>query len=180
MYLAEDATLPVETIYFNDPRHFGTIRFTNKSADLKDKLDELGWDPLQMSFDKNFPWLKQQLARTSKPIGEVMMDQTIFAGVGNYIRAEALYFSQLNPFRLASALTEDEIRKLGNAIINVMEDSYKFQGATISTYKTVYGEEGKYSSLFKVYSQKKDPLGNPIITQECGGRTLHWCPAVQV
>ena len=56
----------------------------------------------------------------------------------------------------------------------------QYQGATISTYATVFGEEGKYSSCFKVYGQKNDPIGNPIqkdVTPE--GRTIHWCPAVQ-
>ena len=60
-----------------------------------------------------------------------------------------------------------------------MEESYKYQGATIQTYKTAYGEEGKYSSLFKVYNQKNDSLGNKIIKQDSGGRTIHWCPTIQ-
>ena len=107
------------------------------------------------------------------------MDQGIFAGVGNYIRAEALYLSKLSPFRPASKLSEDEVHNLCQHIVDVMEESYKYQGATIQTYKTAYGEEGRYSSLFKVYGQKSDPLGNKIIKQDSGGRTIHWCPSIQ-
>lgn len=167
-------------MHFNDPRHFGTIKFTNKAKDLADKLDELGWDPLQMPLEKHALWIKQQLARTAKPIAEVLMDQKIFAGVGNYIRAEALYQCKLSPFRGASTLKEDEIKQLCQAAVDVMQESYQHQGATIQTYKTVYGEEGRYSSCFKVYGKKKDPLGNPIIKQDIGARTIHWCPTVQV
>ena len=166
-------------VYFNDPRHFGTLQFTNDKKVLSSKLDELGWDPLRMDLQKNLPWLKLQLSKTSKPVGEVMMDQGVFAGVGNYIRAEALYLSKLSPFRTAKSLNDNEIQKLCQSIIDVMEESYKHQGATISTYKTVYGEEGKYSGLFKVYGQKQDPLGNKIVKQDSGGRTIHWCPTVQ-
>ena len=180
MYMGEDARESCESIYFNDPRHFGTIKFTNKAKDLTDKLNDLGWDPLQMPLDKHAPWIKQQLSRTAKPIAEVLMDQKIFAGVGNYIRAEALYQCKLSPFRGASSLKDDEVRQLCQAAVDVMEESYQHQGATIQTYKTVYGEEGRYSSCFKVYGKKKDPLGNPIVKQDIGTRTIHWCPAIQV
>lgn len=166
-------------IHFNDQRHFGTIRFFKGEKELTDKLYELGWDPLQMPLNANLAWVKWHLAKTGKGIGEVLMDQGVFAGVGNYIRAEALYLSKLSPFRPANKLSEDEIDRLCQNIVDVMEESYKYQGATIQTYKTVYGEEGKYSSVFKVYNQKNDPLGNKIIKQDSGGRTIHWCPSIQ-
>ena len=75
----------------------------------------------------------------------------------------------------------DEIKALGQAIVDVMQESYQYQGATIHTYKTVYGEEGNYSTLFKVYGQKQDPLGNKIIKQQTPDkRTIHWCPDIQI
>jgi formamidopyrimidine-DNA glycosylase len=62
-----------------------------------------------------------------------------------------------------------------------MQESYQHQGATISTYKTVYGAEGKYSTLFKVYGQKQDSAGRKIIKQQTPDkRTIHWCPEIQV
>ena len=169
-----------ERIYFNDPRHFGTIKFTNDLQDLSKKLNSLGWDPLQMSLDKNLPWIKWKLSKSNKSIAETLMDQSIFAGVGNYVRAEALYSAKLRPLDLAHSLKEDQIIILCQAIISVMEESYQHQGATIKTYKTPYGEEGRYSTFFKVYGQKQDPLGNKIIKQDLSGRTIHWCPAIQI
>jgi DNA-formamidopyrimidine glycosylase len=165
---------------FNDPRHFGSVKFVNSYALLNLKLAFLGWDPLQDSLTEYFPWLKQTLGTSKKSIGEVLMDQSIFAGVGNYIRAEALYHCKLSPFRISNTLKEDEIQKLCQSIIDVMTESYKHQGATIQTYKTPYGEEGRYSSCFKVYGKKKDPLGNKIVKEDSGGRSIHWCPTIQV
>jgi len=134
-----------------------------------------------MPLDKNLNWLKHKLAKSRNSIAEVLMDQGAFSGVGNYIRAEALYLSKLSPFRPAHKLSEDELKTLCQSIITVMEESYQHQGATIHTYKTAFGEEGKYSTLFKVYGQEKDPLGNKIITQKTPDkRTIHWCPAVQL
>lgn len=169
------------SVYFNDPRHFGTIKFTNNSKELVKKLEELGWDPLSMPLDKNLRWVTHMLSKTSKSIAEVLMDQGIFSGVGNYIRAEALYLSKLSPWRQANKLSQDEIKALCQACVDVMKESHQHQGATIHTYKTAYGEEGKYSTLFKVYGQKQDPLGNKIIKQPTPDkRTIHWCPDIQV
>lgn len=170
-----------EEMVFNDPRHFGTIKFVQGQDKLTKKLSELGWDPLAMPLDKNLNWIKAQLSRTSSPIAEVLMDQSVFAGVGNYIRAEALYSCKLSPWRPSNRLSQDEINTLCKSIVDVMQESYNHQGATIQTYKTVYGEEGRYSTLFKVYGRQKDPLGNNIATKKTKDkRTIYWCPTVQV
>lgn len=180
-YSEPDSEKSRSNIYFNDPRHFGTVKFTNSKKELDEKLQELGWDPLEMPLDKNMRWLTFQLSKSKKSIAEVLMDQGVFSGVGNYIRAEALYLSKLSPWRKANKLSQDEIKTLGQAIVDVMKESYTHQGATIHTYKTAYGEEGKYSTLFKVYGQEKDPLGNKIIKQQTPDkRTIHWCPDIQV
>jgi formamidopyrimidine-DNA glycosylase len=167
-------------LYFNDPRHFGTIKFVHGKDKLQKKLSELGWDPLSKDWQFAKPYVTELVKATTKPIGQILMDQKVFAGVGNYIRAEALYQAKISPWRSGNALSVEDIDRLGTALTEVMKESYAHQGATIHTYATPYGEEGKYSSCFKVYGQKQDPLGNPIkteITPE--GRTIHWCPAVQ-
>jgi len=167
-------------IYFNDPRHFGTVSFAERHAIFQLKWADLGWDPLQDKLEDWLPHLKKQVLKSSKPIAQLLMDQWIFAGVGNYIRAEALYLSQISPWRQGNLLNESEFHLLCQSLVTVMNDSYQHQGATIHTYKTAYGEEGKYSSKFKVYGQKKDPLGNQIIKEATPeGRTIHWCPTIQ-
>jgi DNA-formamidopyrimidine glycosylase len=170
----------LDDIYFNDPRHFGTIKFVEGKDQLNARLAELGWDPLQDDLTKYSPWLIGELSKTAKPIGQVLMDQSLFAGVGNYIRAEALYLAKMSPWKPANQLSKNDAENLFQACIDVMQTSYQYQGATIQTYKTAYGEEGRYSSCFKVYGKKIDPLGNKITKEDTPDkRTIHWCPAVQ-
>ena len=171
-----------EQMVFNDPRHFGTIKFTNNKKDLDEKLNDLGWDPLADGInDLNINWIKNKLDHSRKCIGELLMNQSLFAGVGNYIRAEALYLSGISPWRPACTLTEKEKLYLCQQVVYVMQESYDHQGATILTYKDAYGAEGKYSSCFKVYGKKEDPLGRKIKKEKTpDGRTIHWCPEVQL
>lgn len=177
----EDYELRLDKMVFNDPRHFGTVQFANNYANFNLKLSSLGWDPLGTNkLDEWKPHLHRKVLKSSKPIGQLLMEQSIFSGVGNYIRAEALYLSKISPWRQGNLIKEAEFDNLCQSLIEVMNDSYQHQGATIQTYRTAYGEEGKYSSKFKVYGQKQDPLGNQIITEATpDGRTMHWCPTIQ-
>ena len=165
-------------IYFNDPRHFGTLKFVKSKQELDNKLQSLGWDPLSESLSSKVSFLKKKI-KSKKPIGEVLMNQAIFCGVGNYIRAEALYRTKINPWKVCNSLTEEQLQNLCNHIIDVMNESYQAQGATFSTYENVDGESGKYAFNFKVYGQKTDPQGNAIVREEMGSRTIHWCPEIQ-
>ena len=170
------------SLYFDDPRHFGNIQFVKGERELLNKLDELGWDPLYHGYTEAFcNFIYQKCQRKDKPIGQLLMDQAIFSGVGNYIRAEVLYEMKMSPWRKSKDLSKADVLSLCQTIIKVMTDSYQHQGATILTYKDPYGSRGKYSDGFKVYRQSTDPLGNQVITEETpDGRTIHWCPAVQV
>lgn len=167
-------------IYFNDPRHFGTIKFVNTETELHNKLASLGWDAMQQSVEEGIGIVLPALQQTNKSIGQVLMDQSIFAGCGNYLRAEVLYAIKMSPWRISNQLSEEEVKTLCRVLKETMQASYKYQGATILTYKDAYGAEGKYSSQFKCYGQKTDPDGHPIIKEETPkGRTMHWCPSVQ-
>ncbi len=174
-------TRAINSIHFNDPRHFGTVKFTNNKQDLIDKLLSLGWDPFMGFNENNKNFIKKKLLKfKNKTIAEVLMKQDIYSGVGNYIKCDSLYLSKISPWRLCSTLTDDDICNLCNTIISVMEKSYQHQGATISTYYTVDGKEGQYSSFFEVYGKKEDNFGNKIIKETTpDGRTTHWCPAIQ-
>jgi formamidopyrimidine-DNA glycosylase len=172
----EEMTAKCQYLHFNDPRHFGTIKIVNQQQ-LDEKLSSLGWDPL--SENLNIDWVVKKTNK-NKPIGQILMDQKVFCGVGNYIRAEALYRAKINPWRFGKELSKEQIEELCQHIIDVMQESYRLQGASFLTYANVDEERGKYSGFFKVYAQKTDPNGYSIIREEMGDRTIHWCPEVQV
>ena len=108
------------------------------------------------------------------------MDQSVVAGIGNYVKAESLYLSQISPHRTVESLSEAEVFRLNNAVQAVLKEAYKRGGASIQTYKDFDGKEGQYSRKFAVYNQKKDPYGNDVHKDKTeDGRTTHWVPAIQ-
>lgn len=166
-------------LYFNDPRHFGSIRFTNNYQDLVIKLNTLGWEPFQDKLEDWLPYLYSKLS-SDKTIAELLMDQTVFSGVGNYVKCDSLYLAKISPWRKGNSLSREEIQNLCNSIIDVCRTSYNHQGATISTFKDPFGNEGKYSSFFRVYGRKTDSFGNKVIKETTPDkRTTHWCSIIQ-
>ena len=65
-------------------------------------VDKLGGDPLRDDSDPEETWKKIRASRRS--IGSLMMDQKLFAGVGNIYRAETLFRLGISPFATANTL----------------------------------------------------------------------------
>src|SRR6266404_2534355 len=170
-----------QQLAFNDPRHFGTIKFTNNKQDLINKLNSLGWDPLSEELTPSIiNTITNRFAKSNKTISQVLMDQSIFAGVGNYLKCEILYASHISPWRSCNLLTAGDIVLICQSAADIAKASYQNNGASLHTYTDANGNKGNYSNFFKVYGRKLDPLGNQIIRETTPDkRTTHWSPTVQ-
>jgi len=167
------------TLCFNDIRNFGTFRIKFKK-DLEKKLSSIGPD---MLFDppsaKDFIRILRK--RDNKNICSALMNQNVVSGVGNYIKAESLWYSRINPHALIKNLTDVNLMTLRLSIIYVINKSYKEQGATIKSYYTFSGEEGSATKGFVVYGRQRDYNGH-VVTKNTtpDQRTTHWVKSRQV
>jgi len=168
-----------KSVYFNDMRNFGTIKLSQDPKQLASKLSSFGPDMLAEDVtSENF--LKSIRKKDDQNITKVLMDQSVIAGVGNYIKAESLYLARISPFKKVSDISDSNLQILNKTIKSVMRESFKTGGATIKSYKDFYGESGSFSSRFLVYNQKIDPDGNEVIKEKTpDGRTTHWVPEIQ-
>ena len=163
-------------VCFNDMRNFGTLKFVKGKQPIVDKLNSLGPDLLAEECDDEV--FAQCIRRKSnKTIVEALMDQSVVSGVGNYVKAEALYLARISPHRKVSTLDDREMKNLNTAVRSVLISSFESGGATLKSYRDFYGEVGDASQRFAVYSQKFDPLGRPVLKEQTkDGRTTHWVP----
>lgn len=100
-------------------------------------LRQLGPDILPYSgpdaFDKNtFLERLQAPPNHQRAIGAVLLDQTIVAGVGNYLRAEILFSCRLDPWRQVADLTPNDIACLCRTLPEVAARAYQTDGSTVS------------------------------------------------
>ncbi len=57
----------------------------------------LGPDPLRRRPSGERAW--ERLSRSRTPVGQLLMDQSVVAGVGNVYRAEILFRAAVSPYR---------------------------------------------------------------------------------
>lgn len=156
-------------LIFIDPRNFGTFKVTT-SAGVRKKLQEMGPDIARYDLIPAEFWVRFEKYAKNKTIAEVMLDQRVFCGVGNYMRADGMYLAGVDPRTLAKDLSKRELGQLWNSTHLVANAA--FQDKAI-------GSVTKY--FYNVcYGRKQDEQGNPIESYEDrNGRTVWWCPARQ-
>ncbi len=114
-------------------------------GDWRDKYDPRV-DILSKDFDKAH--VKKLLKEhADQRIDEVLMNQQVFAGVGNKIRNEALYLAGIHPESITAKIPPVKITKLINAVVKYakfflsnLETTGKHE--TFAVYKRDYAEDG--------------------------------------
>ena len=83
-------------------------------AERQALLERLGPDPLRNDADPERAW--DRISASRKPIGALLLDQSVIAGVGNVYRAEALFQLGIHPDRPGHDLSKADFRKLWKQI----------------------------------------------------------------
>jgi endonuclease-8 len=149
---------------------------------LRKKLgpDPLGDDPVWDRPER----MIAKVAKSRKPIAELLMDQTLFAGVGNIFRAELLYRARVSPFRLGKDVDEETLKAIWKDAVALMPAAM-IDRRIVTTKPSdrphkrgpVLKEEAHY-----VYRRNGLPCfvcGTVVKKMEMAGRNLFWCPTCQ-
>lgn len=149
-------------------------------------LDRLGPDPLRADADPGRAWAL--VRRSKQPIALLLMDQKVFAGVGNIFRAEVLYRLGLDPMLPGLALTRAEFDAMWADLVVLMQ--YAVEVGQIDTVRPEHLPEAMGRP------PREDPHGGEVYVyrradQACyvceaqvkstviGNRNLFWCPVCQ-
>jgi endonuclease VIII-like 1 len=112
-----------------DPRRFAKWKIGEFNPDR-------GPDLMSRNYDK-FLWTKLEDKIFSKPLYDIMLDQRYFNGLGNYIRSEVIYRTDINPFLEARKLLKnrDTFNHFISIIKTVCIESYKIGGGEFKNFK---------------------------------------------
>ena len=161
----------IQKIYFQDSRRFGTFSFYD---DISKKLNEIGPDLYELEDLEIF---KKRIVKGKKrPICEVLMDQKIISGIGNYLRADILYHCKIHPFTETLDLSDDDLESLFDSIKYIINTSVKSSATTCGYYESSIAY-GHYDCL--IYGKKLSPCGRQVVTiYDSEKRNLHWVPSL--
>ncbi len=107
--------------------------FAGDPYDEIENLATLGPDiiPYDGAFDKA-EFARRLNEHPEREIGAALLDQRICAGIGNYIRAEVLFFCGMNPFALVKDLTDAQLECLSEQIPLVGRRALAQPGVSVS------------------------------------------------
>jgi len=180
------------TIYC-DRRNFGTLKLVKEPELLDLKLASLGPDVLSAEWITLEGFIERLTKgkNRGKPLAQLLMDQSVISGIGNYLKAEILWVSQLSPHRIAGTLTDEEWNDLWSLCHLIPSECvFAGHGSSVLSY---YSKTGKQvlSNLgipvyspehghLAVYKRRIDPLGQEVIREKTADkRTTHWVPGYQ-
>ena len=148
-------------------------------------LERLGPDPANSNTERDQNRFIDRASKKKTPIGLVLMDQSVIAGIGNVYRAELLFRAGINPHTSSSELTRDQLAALW------LDWAYLLDiGISVGQMLTIDGLQGdayrdalqKRSARHWVYKREGLPClrcGHNIALEIMANRKLYWCPGCQ-
>ena len=149
-------------------------------------VGKIGEDPIRDDANPRQVWAKVQ--RSKRSIGSLLMDQKLFAGVGNIYRAEVLFRHQQSPFTPGNEIDRSVFFAVWEARVALMR-----QGVVDGEINTVRAEhtpevmhrparDDEHGGEVYVYRRAGDDCyvcGSDIAMKAYEGRNLFWCPTCQ-
>ncbi|GAA1610145.1 Fpg/Nei family DNA glycosylase [Leucobacter chromiireducens] len=154
-------------------------------AEVDAVVQRLGPDPANANTPAERARFVERAGKKKTPIGLVLMDQSVVAGIGNVYRAEMLFRAELNPHTPANTLDRTVLEALWDDWAELLEI-----GITVGQMITIDGLEGEAYQralverderhwVYKLEGTPCKRCGANIILEEFGARKLYWCPGCQ-
>ena len=151
-----------------------------------DVIDRLGPDPLRPDADPGRAWAR--IGSSRRPIGDLLMDQAVVAGVGNVYRAEVLFRHRIHPLRPGRTLRRSQFQAMWDDLVVLMAE-----GVRVNRIDTVRAEHlpeamgreprkddhGGEVYVYRRHGQECHVCGTRVRTEVLAGRNLFWCPRCQ-
>ena len=170
-------------ITYNDPRRFGAMDLA-KTDDLNNHkfLEKLGPEPLGNNF--NADYLRIELSKKESPIKNVLLNQSVVAGLGNIYVCEALFISGISPKKIASKLSKNKCEKLVRNIRAILISAIEAGGSSLKDFTDIQGNSGYFQFEFYVYGRenkycKTTNCDRKIKRISQSGRSSFYCPYCQ-
>jgi endonuclease-8 len=117
---------PLPTLWYDDPTGFGWVRLDPGGTHRKAACAALGPDPLRQTITTADLRAFAPGTRTRRSVAAKLLDQSVLAGIGNYLRAEIICEAGLKEDEWGAAtLQPPKLEALAAAINTVMLAAYQ-------------------------------------------------------
>ncbi|MCV7191455.1 Fpg/Nei family DNA glycosylase [Mycolicibacterium brumae] len=149
---------------------------------VADVLARLGPDPLRADADPAVAW--NRVSRSRRSIASLLMDQSVFAGVGNIYRSEVLFRHGIDPMRPGVSISRAEFDAMWADLVAMMKVGERRGQIVVVRPEDDHGAPSYRAGRPRTYVYRRAGeacriCGSPVLFTELEGRNLFWCPACQ-
>ena len=140
----------------------------------------LGPDPLRADADPQR--FVRRVSKSHRPIGDLLLDQAVIAGVGNVYRAEFLYLTGIHPSTPGSALSETQLMAIWDlAVVQLKLGMRRNRIVTIdpSELRGPIAKVRRGEGVHVYHQEVCRRCGSTIEQAELAGRRIDACPTCQ-
>lgn len=168
-------------IRYIDVRRFGRFWFLKKDeADTVTGQDKLGLEPFDKKLTASF--LKSKASTRKRAVKDMLLDQTIVAGIGNIYADEILFAAKIHPQESCCNLSDSNWRELAKKIKEIIVWGIDTNKISADEYLAGKGKEYRNTPLLKIYAREGLPCTEcktPIKRIVIAGRSSCFCPHCQ-
>lgn len=167
------------SLRYHDTRKFGRMFLTN-DINSYNGLNKLGYEVFDDKLSGNY--LYDKFSKSNLTVKELLLDQSIMAGLGNIYTNEVLFLCKINPYKRGYELGLNDCESIIANSRFILSEAIKDGGTTIKSYTSSLGVTGKYQEKLMVH--KRDSLcckvcNGLILKDKIGGRSTYYCPVCQ-
>ena len=127
-----------------------------------------------------------RVTRRNVPVGQLLMDQAVVAGIGNVYRAELLFRARLDPWTPGRRVPPDTVRAIWRDWAVLLADGIRDGVMLTREDLDAAGREAArhdQTARHWVYGRGGLPCrvcGTPVMVEEMATRKLYRCPTCQL
>ena len=164
-------------LYYKDTRKFGRMELYGKNDEIT-VIRKLGLEPFDPALTADY--LKKKAK--NRPLKDVLLDQTVIAGIGNIYANEIAFAIRRRPSVRFSRLSKREIGNLIDKIREILSEAIQAGGTTIRSYNPEPGITGLFQLNVNVHDRENEPCricGTPVKKVMYHGRGTYYCMRCQ-
>ena len=167
-------------ILFNDTRRFGFVDLIKGNLEENKNFIKIGPEPLSEKFEKKY--LFNRIHKKQQKIKNILLDQSVVAGLGNIYVNEILFHSCISPKRQGRNISLNKCEIIVNSTKLIIKKAIRAGGTTIKDHIQPDGNLGYFKFNLKVYSKtnKNCVNCNSLIKEVMiSSRASFYCPKCQ-
>lgn len=166
---------------YDDVRKFGRLQLVETGTErIVTGIKHLGPEALSPEFTEDY--FAKSLKNKTKKIKNLLLDQTLVAGLGNIYVDEVLWQAKINPVAEPKDLTKQQVQNLYEAINSTIKEAIKLGGTTVHSFLNAEGQAGGYQDRLEVYGRAGEDClrcGGKLVKIKVNGRGTTYCPNCQ-